>query len=351
MRLRAGVFGLASLALFAVADGALPGAGALASATARPAVSAVAPDSGPAGTRITITGSGFAPGATVVIGQGGGPGGTAIKATEVEVLSPSEIRASTGGEAILGTWNVFVISAGLHSQQSSGDSYTYTRPTVSSVSADTGPTGGGTPITITGTGFLPGASVEIGQGLGAGPTAIPAVDVKVVSPTEITATTGANAKAGKWNVFVLDPLGVKSAANTGDRFIYTQSASTCTTVVGRGQYLKVHDPERVSVLVHASINTSAPQDVQISTHGYTSSFGLRALTSASCQASGAEATFSGEGPARGPAEANLQRWTVKFAITADAGAVYLTASLHNREGGTVAEVSRVQLSRTSIKIS
>ncbi len=54
-------------------------------------------------------------------------------------------------------------------------------PTVSSVSPASGSVNGGTPIRITGTGFVPGASVEIGQGNGVGPTAIPASKVVVVS--------------------------------------------------------------------------------------------------------------------------------------------------------------------------
>ena len=78
---------------------------------------------------------------------------------------------------------------------------------------------GGTSIKITGTGFVPGAKVEIGQGHGAGPTAIAATEVDVVSATEITATTGGVAKPGSWTVFVIDSEGT-STANTGDDYTY-----------------------------------------------------------------------------------------------------------------------------------
>jgi hypothetical protein len=54
-------------------------------------------------------------------------------------------------------------------------------PTVSSVSPSTGSTGGGTAVTITGTGFLAGAVVEFGGVL--------ATNVVVVNGTSITATT------------------------------------------------------------------------------------------------------------------------------------------------------------------
>jgi hypothetical protein len=79
---------------------------------------------------------------------------------------------------------------------------------------------GSLPIKITGTNFVSGATVEIGQGSGVGPTAIPASDVVVVSPTEITATTGGPAKAGTFNLFVIDSGGT-SLPNTGDDFTYS----------------------------------------------------------------------------------------------------------------------------------
>ncbi len=92
-------------------------------------------------------------------------------------------------------------------------------PTVTSVSPASGTVNGGTKIKITGTGFVAGATVEIGQGSGTGPTAIPASNVVVVSATEITATTGGGAKAGSWNLFVIDSGGT-SPATTGDDYTY-----------------------------------------------------------------------------------------------------------------------------------
>ena len=93
-------------------------------------------------------------------------------------------------------------------------------PTVSSVSPASGTVSGGTSIRITGTGFVAGATVEIGQGGGAGPTAIAASNVVVVSPTEITATTGASPKVGTWNLFVVDSGGTSIGNNAGDDYTY-----------------------------------------------------------------------------------------------------------------------------------
>jgi hypothetical protein len=78
---------------------------------------------------------------------------------------------------------------------------------------------GGTPITITGTGFLSGATVEIGQGSGPAPSAIPATDVNVISSTEITAVTGGDAQPGTWSVYVIS-FGGTTPAVAADDFTY-----------------------------------------------------------------------------------------------------------------------------------
>jgi len=75
--------------------------------------------------------------------------------------------------------------------------YTYTSlnpaPTVSTISPTSGTTAGGTPVTITGTGFLAGATVSLGGTAATG--------ISVVNSTSITATTPAHA-AGAVNVVV-----------------------------------------------------------------------------------------------------------------------------------------------------
>ena len=72
----------------------------------------------------------------------------------------------------------------------------------------------------TATDFIAGATVTIGQGSGAVTGAIAASNVKVVSPTEITATTGGGATAGTWSLYVTTSGGT-SAANLGDDFTYS----------------------------------------------------------------------------------------------------------------------------------
>jgi hypothetical protein len=187
-----------------------------------PAVSSVSPASGTVagGTPITIKGTGFVAGASVKILQPG-KGATAIPASSVVVVPPTEITAVTGGPGQPGTWNVIVTdTGGVSTANNAGDDFTYVypKPTVSSVSPASGTVAGGTPITIKGTGFVAGASVKILQP-GKGATAIPASNVVVVSSTEITAVTGGPGQAGTWNVIVTDAGGI-STANPGDDYTY-----------------------------------------------------------------------------------------------------------------------------------
>lgn len=100
-------------------------------------------------------------------------------------------------------------------------------PTVSRISPASGSAGGGTPITITGTGFVAGGRLEIGQGHGRGATAIAASSVDVVSSTQITAVTGGPARPGTFAVYVLEP-GVISRFNQAAEFTYTRPAASAS---------------------------------------------------------------------------------------------------------------------------
>ncbi len=92
--------------------------------------------------------------------------------------------------------------------------FTYTAaaqaPTLTSVSPTSGPTAGGTTITLTGTNFVSGATVRVGG------TA--ATNVAFVSATQLTARTPAGT-AGARDVQVTNPDG-QSATRTG-AFTYT----------------------------------------------------------------------------------------------------------------------------------
>ena len=173
-----------------------------------PTVSAIAPTSGTAngGTAVTITGTGFLTGATVKLG------GTS--ATGVTVVNSTSITATTPAHAA-GAVSVVVTNTDAQSGTLT-NGYTYTgvnpAPTVSAITPNSGTTGGGTAVTITGTGFLAGATVNLGGTAATG--------VTVVNSTSITATTAVHA-AGAVSVVVTNTDAQSGTLTNG--FTYTTS--------------------------------------------------------------------------------------------------------------------------------
>ena len=92
--------------------------------------------------------------------------------------------------------------------------------TVSAVSPNSGPTAGGTPVTITGTNLTGATGVKFGSAV--------ATSVTVVSNTEITATSPAGT-AGTVDVTVSNGAST-SATTTADHFTYNPVLSTTTSV-------------------------------------------------------------------------------------------------------------------------
>jgi len=82
-------------------------------------------------------------------------------------------------------------------------------PTVAAISPSSGPAGGGTTVTVTGTGFTGATRVSFGSATGSG--------LRVVSPTSLTVTSPPG--SGTADVTVTTPGGT-SAVNAADRFGY-----------------------------------------------------------------------------------------------------------------------------------
>jgi tripartite motif-containing protein 71 len=182
-------------------DGAFP------SVSLAPTVTSITPSSGRStgGTMVTIKGTRFASPATVTIGS---------EAAEVDVVSAGEIKAKTAATAI-GSDEVVVADA--NGTSSHGSTYTYVTPppTVTSIEPDSGPAGGGTEVTVTGSGFKAGATVHFG--------AKSAANVKLSSESELTAT--APAGSGTVNVTVSSSTGT-SEEGSADRFSYIPPGQT-----------------------------------------------------------------------------------------------------------------------------
>ena len=186
-----------------------------------PTVTGVSPNNGTTagGTAVTITGTNFAVGATVTFGT--------AAATNVVVVSGTQITATTPA----GSAGAVTVTVGNPGGQSGGlaNAYTYIAPpTVTSVSPSTGPTAGGTAVTITGTNFAAGATVKFGS------TA--ASSVTVVNSTTITATTPAGS-LGAVAVMVTNSNGLSGTLASGFTYlapptVTSVSPSTGTTAGG-----------------------------------------------------------------------------------------------------------------------
>jgi hypothetical protein len=122
------------------------------------------------GTAVTITGTNFASGAAVKFGS--------VSASSVNVQSATSIVATAPAQAA-GAASITVTNPDGQSATMNGFTYVIGAPVITNVSPATGPSNGGTQVTITGSNFQTGATVKFG--------AVAAQSVNVVSPTSIIA--------------------------------------------------------------------------------------------------------------------------------------------------------------------
>ena len=197
--------------------------------TAAPTVTSLSPSSGPnyGGESVTIYGTGFS---------------TAAGATEVffGTAAASSVSCSTNNECTAvappgsGIVNVEVQVGGLTSSSSSGDQFDYLGPTVTSVSPSFGPQGGGTSVTITGTGFDTGSGatkVYFGSTAATGVTCASTTSCSVSSPA------GAASLLDTSVDITVAVGGATSMATPSDQFTYV--ALPTVTAVAPGPYGEV----------------------------------------------------------------------------------------------------------------
>src|SRR5262249_34532972 len=143
------------------------------------AVRGVAPARGslPGGTPIAIDGAGFATGPPplVVLGR--------RRAVGVTVIDDDTLVTTTPPGERPGPVDITIVVGDQYDRLDRAFSYN-SQPTIATIDPDSGDRAGGTPVTITGTGFLDpdagAAAVRFGD--------VAATDVVIVSDTEITAT-------------------------------------------------------------------------------------------------------------------------------------------------------------------
>ncbi len=179
-----------------------------------PAVTGVAPGSGPTtgGTQVTITGTNLAGASAVNFGSMQVNTFLSDTATEITLSSP----AGTG------TVDVTVLTPAGTSRTSSADKFSYvaaTAPAVTGVAPGSGPTTGGTQVTITGSNLAGASAVDFGA-------------TKVTSFISDTATeiiVSNPAGAGTVEVTVVTPAG-SSAPSSADQFSYVRSMGLPTNL-------------------------------------------------------------------------------------------------------------------------
>ncbi|MBN9321677.1 MAG: IPTL-CTERM sorting domain-containing protein [Delftia acidovorans] len=181
---------------------------------ATPTITSISPTAGPqaGGTAVTITGTNFIGTTGVNFGASAATGFTVNSATSITATAPPGT----------GTVDIRVSNSVGTSPAVAADQFTYVAaPSVTSISPTAGPTGGGTTVTITGTGFA------AAPGTGAVRFGATTATYTINSNTQITATAPAGS-AGTVDVTVTT-VGGTSATSAADQFTYVP-APTVTSI-------------------------------------------------------------------------------------------------------------------------
>jgi hypothetical protein len=165
---------------------------------AAPTLASVSPASGPTtgGTTITLTGTNLTGVTSVTVGGDDATNVQVVNATTVTAVTPG-LPTTTGSGGVFPV-DVTVTTAGGTAVLDDGFTYLLPPPTLFSVSPASGPTTGGTTITLTGTNLAGAMSVRVGGAA--------ATNVQVLDGLSLTAVTPAGA-AGARDVTVTTPSG------------------------------------------------------------------------------------------------------------------------------------------------
>jgi len=187
------------------------------SAASTPSVSAVSPGSGSAagGDTITVTGSAFTGATAVSFGS---------TAASFIVLNDTTLLA-TASPGTAGTVDVTVTTYAGTSGTGRADHYTYnavTAPSITSLSPSTAGSGGGTAITLSGSGFTSADGVFFGG--------VPAASYTIVSDSSIVAIAPPQT-AGTSDITVTY-AGTTSALSSYDRFTVSAASAPAVSSLG-----------------------------------------------------------------------------------------------------------------------
>lgn len=167
------------------------------------------------GTSIFIFGTGFATGATIEIGGVPCNSSTVMSTTQIECEAPAMAA---------GTYTIVVTNTD-GSTVSSSTQITYNAaPTITSITPVVGPIAGGTTLTITGTGFLTGATAYLNT--------LTCGSATVLTPTSMTCVTPATTTATTYTLRVVNPDGQTATLSNAFTYFSTPTITTISPTAG-----------------------------------------------------------------------------------------------------------------------
>jgi hypothetical protein len=181
-----------------------------------PTITSLSPNAGAlaGGTTITLTGANFITGATVTVGGLTCTTPTVVNATTITCILPTHSAGVTDVVVTNPDLQLATLTSG----------YTYEpAPTVTIATPNSGTTIGGNTVTISGTGFLTGATVTFG--------ASSCTSVSVLSPTSLTCMAPATA-ASTVNITITNLDGQVGSATSAYTFIPPPVISSLTPIIG-----------------------------------------------------------------------------------------------------------------------
>ncbi len=194
-------------------------------------ITSIVPNSGPlsGGTVVTINGSNFAS-STQSAPPAVSFGGT--QATNVTVVSASQLSATVPAHAAGSVTVQLTTADGQSSMLAQAFTYTSATLTVSKVSPFSGPSAGGTTVTISGADFLSGVSVTFGG--------LPASSVNLTDSTTLVAVTPPHA-SGSADVTITNSDGTSASLSSGFTFhsinlLWNAPSTSTVTITGYNVY-------------------------------------------------------------------------------------------------------------------
>ena len=198
-----------------------------------PSITAVLPATGSSlgSTQVTVSGAGFSAGISVTVGG--------VFCSSVNVLNASTFTCVPAAHSPGSV--EFLVSAPDGSKSALGGGYNYLAPefpapTVASISPTSGSSGGGTSVTLTGTGFRAGIVVAIGN--------VTCDNLVIQAPTQLTCVTRPKIEVGPAQVLALNADSQRGVLGAGFTYQLTPAFRSVYQSIITPKCLGCHGPSQ-----------------------------------------------------------------------------------------------------------